>query len=462
MTVRTVRPGPSRRSLRLRTRIGLLLVGLALAGFGAIAAAGGWILLQAEDALVDAAVADAARGTLAGRGPPAVDWLRVFPDAAALRAATGLDRLPATAGWHEAFAASGSSPAVLADTWAARRRIWADGLEQEYRLWVPGAAPGFAGYLWADVSHLEFTETRADAIRWTVLGAAAAVAVLALLVSAVIVRWTLRPMGLLAARLQHAPADQPAEFARGLADDEVGALARALDEGRARALAAIEREHRFLADCSHELRTPLATLRSALALLPEVAAEPAASTRVTARMARAVARMERLVQFFLVLAREGREPAAAGWVELEPLVREVVDEHIALASAPPPHCACEVPAGARVWAARDVLLTLVHNLVGNALKHSPHGRLRVGWSTPATLQVDDDGPGFADLSPPRAGGTAPAPGFGLGLDLLRRLSRLHGWELERGVSAWGGASVRVVFPPPTAAHRSGPEQRVSG
>ncbi len=454
-------PSGPRRSLRLRVRIALLLVGLAVSGFCGIAVVGAWIVLQTEDAVVDAVIAEAARETLAQGAVPAAGWLRVFPDAAALHAATGLDRMPLAAGWHEVFAGEAGARAVLASDWSARRQIWTDGLEREYRLWVPDADSAFTGYLWADVSRLEFTETRAAALHWAVLAAAGGVALLAFIVSAIVVRWTVRPLGLLAERVRCAPPDRPADFAHGLADDEVGALARALDEGRTRALATLQREQRFLAECSHELRTPLATLRSALTLLPEVSADTAASERVIGRAARSVARMERLVQFFLVLAREGRQPAAC-WVELEPLAREVVEEHTALAAPPRPHCFVEMPACARVWAGREVVLTLVHNLVDNALKHSPHGRIRLSWFEPATLQIDDDGPGFADLSPQRAAPTQPAPGFGLGLELLRRLCRLHGWEIGCGVSVWGGARVRVTFQPRAPGAPATPEVSVNG
>jgi hypothetical protein len=33
----------------------------------------------------------------------------------------------------------------------------------------------------------------------------------------------------------------------------------------------------------------------------------------------------------------------------------------------------------------------------------------------------------------------------VGLELIQRLCRLHRWEVQRGVSEWGGAQVRVIF-----------------
>ena len=48
----------------------------------------------------------------------------------------------------------------------------------------------------------------------------------------------------------------------------------------------------------------MATLRSAVALWPDVEAEPEARAKVMGRIARAVTRTEQLIRFFLVLARE--------------------------------------------------------------------------------------------------------------------------------------------------------------
>ncbi len=450
------------RPLPPRARIAVLLVVLALAGFGSIATVGGWIVLEAEDAMVDAVIAEAARDALAGRGPPRVDWIRVFPEPRALQAATGLDRLPPAGGWHEAFAGASGGEAVLADSWPSRWRVWREDLESEYRVRLAAPGDAFTGALWVEVGRLEFTETRLTPIRWALTALAGAVVVLALAASALILRWTVRPVLRLEERVRGAAADPSVDLTEGLADDEVGALARALQDSRTRMNAAMEREQRFLAECSHELRTPLATLRSALTLLPEVASDAEARARVTGRMARAAARMERLVQFFLVLAREGRQPAAPGWVALAPLAHEVVAEHDGLAAPPRPRWIVEIPDDARVHASRDVVLTLVHNLVGNAHKHSPGGRIALRWRPPALLEVDDDGPGFPDLAASSVAPPPPVPGYGLGLELLRRLCRQHGWTIDRGVSDWGGARVGVRFAVATASVTSSAEFRRQG
>jgi signal transduction histidine kinase len=196
------------------------------------------------------------------------------------------------------------------------------------------------------------------------------------------------------------------------------------------------------------LRTPLATLRSALGLWSDVADDLAARQRVIGRMERAVSRTGALVRFFLVLAREDRHRAEAGWVELEPVVRELVEEFTQLAPPPGPRWTAAVPSSARVWASRDVVVCVVRNLIDNAVKHAPRGQIALQWTAPATLSVADDGPGFG-ASP--LSSTAPAPeSYGLGWTLLERLCRIQNWTLTRGVSHLRGARVDVGFDLPPA------------
>jgi len=438
----------ARIPLRLRTRVVVLVTSLAVVGFFAICSAGWLVVLRAEDEMLDAfllPIVSDLEGS--AESPP---WVRRFSDAATLQAATGIATLPTTAEWYEGFSNPARTRAVVVTSFVDRWRVWRDGeLENEFRLRVP-APDASAGFVLIDVTRFEFTETRTAAIRNFVLAMAAAVLLVACLIGLLIARWTLRPVVALAGRVQatrgvHSPPD----LAAGFADDEIGFLARTLDATRQREAAALAREHRFLAECSHELRTPLATLRSALGLWPEVANDPVARDRVIGRMDRAVNRTEALVRFFLVLAREDRRPAEAGWVELEPVVREIVEEFSLLTPPSGPHWTITVPATARIRGSRDVVVCVVRNLIDNALKYAPRGQIIVDWSAPLTLTVADDGPGFGGMPASAADPTLPSPSnpesYGLGWNLLERLCGIQGWTLTRGVSKLGGARVDVVL-----------------
>jgi signal transduction histidine kinase len=434
--------------MRLRARIAVVIVVFAVSGFVGMTAAGWLLVLRAEDEILESMTIEAV-GDLGRSGSGAASgWVERFDDEDALRAALGLAQVPVSPGWHEVFASDDRTVAVVVGGLRDRWRVWMSGeLEREFRLEVRSGTPR---WILVDLSRFEFTEARADAILLQVLVIAAGVGLFALVLSALIARWTLRPVLALASRVR---AGAAGEFGAGLPDDEIGFLARSIDEARAREQAALERERRFVAECSHELRTPLATLKSALTLLPEVEDEADARRRVLERMERAMARTERLVQFFLVLAREGREPADVGWVSLRQVVQEVTEEQHLLHNGDACAVRIEIADTVRVRASRDVVTVLLHNLVGNAFQHASGGRVRVVWLEDGRLRVDDDGPGFPELRTPsgamvgRAEGV-PTAGFGIGLTLSERLCRTQGWVLTRGVSEAGGARVEVRFGAP--------------
>jgi signal transduction histidine kinase len=441
------RPG-AQRPLRLRARIVTLVTSLALLGFITISGAGWLIVLEAEDRILDAfvsATVPADRSGAPGQAPP--PWLREFASAEELQTATGLESVPAAPGWHEIFASERDLRAIAMATWSDRWRAWlTPGLEREFRLYVPPTTAAQT-YRLIDLAPFEFTEPRVSGILRAVVLLAAAVAVVALLVGLMITRWTLRPVIALTDRVRDAaPVPAASHFAAGMADDEIGFLARALDDARAREAGAWVREQRFIADCSHELRTPVATLKSAVALWPDIEAEPEARAQVMGRIARAVNRTEQLVRFFLVLAREEREPAETGWVALDAVVADLVAELEDQTLGSSPTWRRQLPPEARVQASRDVVVCILRNLMDNALKHARPGQILIAWKGNGVLCIEDDGPGFPELrpadAPPLASSTA---GYGMGWNLVERLCRVQGWSVSRSTSALGGARVDVTF-----------------
>src|SRR4051794_9090918 len=86
------------------------------------------------------------------------------------------------------------------------------------------------------------------------------------------------------------------------ADDEIAALAETMNTMLDRIEAASAAQRRFVADASHELRSPLATIHANVDLLG-AAALPDSSARPVQRIHTESARMSRLVDDLLLLAR---------------------------------------------------------------------------------------------------------------------------------------------------------------
>lgn len=458
---------PDQAPPRLAFRIRCLLVGLAVA-ITAASTLGGWVLLlKVEDVVQNAYLGELLRQVALGdpkKGSPPPGVVRVT-DPAWLAEHHDLREVPREAGLHEVFSDDDGRRALAPVGLRDRLRLWLiDPLEREYRLWHEPAGEGReAVWVWAELTNREFSETNLVGVQAWLVVLSAGIILGALLASAVITRWALRPMLTLAERVKAREVEREAgrfaeaALATGLGNDEIGYLARVLDAYHERLRETLARERRFIADCSHELRTPVTTLKGAAMLLRELPPEAEARERLLARIERSGSRMERLIQTFLMLAREKRLPEPSGEVVLAEVVREVVDE---LQALHPKHALVvevrmEAAAEVAVCCHRESVAVLVHNLVGNAFAHLRGGRLEIvvgrDAEGAAVLRFEDDGPGlpeFAGGAGRVAGeraGEAGGPGYGLGLSLVDRLCALHGWGIVKRPRVGGGTWIEVVL-----------------
>jgi signal transduction histidine kinase len=224
-----------------------------------------------------------------------------------------------------------------------------------------------------------------------------------------------------------------------VANDEIGRLARTMNEMLERLRASAARQRRFVSDASHELRSPLAGMRAELevALAHPVEADwPTMAEDVLQDLGR----VQRLVDQMLVLARIDENAPLAGDcpVDLDELVlseckrareRDGLVVDIRAVSA------------ARVRGEPDRLRQVVRNLVDNAARHAV-SRVTIGLRAEAgsaVLAVADDGPGipreereriferFTRLDEARA---LDQGGYGLGLAITREIVVAHGGTVD--------------------------------
>ncbi len=233
-----------------------------------------------------------------------------------------------------------------------------------------------------------------------------------------------------------------------LAQIETAFAQRALSEDRLRS---------FLADASHELRTPLTSIRGYAELLRKDALQNDADRdRALARIEKEAARMGSLVGDLSVLAREGEGPRPARHrVDLAAVAAEAVADAKSLDATRPIdlHASGEVP----VWGDEARLEQMVHNLVGNAMAHTPKGtpvavRVAVQGGR-AVLDVADRGPG---MSPEQArhvfdrfyrgDGDRLDGGSGLGLYIVATLARTFGGSATVDTEIGQGCTFRVDLP----------------
>jgi two-component system OmpR family sensor kinase len=257
------------------------------------------------------------------------------------------------------------------------------------------------------------------------------------------------------------PANERTEVGRlGLA---LNAMLAQIERAFGERHASESRLRRFLADASHELRTPLSSIRGYAELFRIGATrDPGETEKAMSRIEDESARMGRLVEDMLTLARLDQLPESALVpVDLTALARDAVDD--ARAAAPDRHISVTAPdAEVIVLGDQSQLRQVIGNLVRNALVHTPPGtpvELRVAPDHgEGVIEVRDHGPGlptsdvealferFWRADPGRGRGPA---GAGLGLSIVAALVEAHGGSVQASNAPGGGASFVVRLPAPS-------------
>jgi two-component system, OmpR family, sensor histidine kinase ChvG len=250
----------------------------------------------------------------------------------------------------------------------------------------------------------------------------------------------------------------PVSFPGAGRKDELGELARALEELTRRTNDHIALLHAFSADVSHELKNPIASIRTAAEMMAGAASETERH-RFLRLMMRDVSRLERLVSSLRDIAIVERqiETDAIELVDVGVVLREVAD-------AAQRHAGSRVSidlhdAGTgRVRASRERLAQVFENLVANAVSFAPDGtavEVRASSSAgPAIVTVEDRGPGIPESHLDRVFARfftyRPAEGrgdhVGLGLAIARQIVESYGGSIVASNRDGGGAHFAVRLP----------------
>ncbi|HEX5759706.1 MAG TPA: ATP-binding protein [Thermoanaerobaculia bacterium] len=243
--------------------------------------------------------------------------------------------------------------------------------------------------------------------------------------------------------------------------DEIGDLARALEQLTRQIEGHLGSVEAFAADLSHELKNPLAAVRGAAELLAEVET-PEERARFVAVVQREVARMERLLsgvrEIGWIDARLDSEPAGA--VPLHELLpglveswRERAPRGVAIELALP-------PGPVDVHGAPERVTQVFENLLDNAVELSPPGgRVAVSLAVAGgagVATVADEGPGVPPEHLPRVFDRfftwrpAEAAGrnghSGLGLAIVKAIVEGYGGTVAIRNRPERGAAVEVRLP----------------
>jgi len=279
-----------------------------------------------------------------------------------------------------------------------------------------------------------------------------------LLVIGDLVRKLFRPIEQLAAEIDLRDEQELHPIDERHLPTEVRPFVRAINRLLLRVTQSMTTQRRFVADAAHELRSPLTALSLQAERLASVEMPSLARERLQL-LRRGIERGRKLIDQLLGLA--SAQSAINGRVEpvsVHGVYRRVLEDLLPLAEDKAIDIGLEGGPDRQVLISQEDLLTLVKNLVDNAIRYTPQGG-RVDLSVAQVqdeilLQVSDSGPGIAVaerervFDPFHRGLGSDEVGSGLGLAIVKAIADRHAgrvWLDYSDQRAKRGLCVTVAF-----------------
>nr|WP_230584636.1 HAMP domain-containing sensor histidine kinase [Bordetella hinzii] len=222
-------------------------------------------------------------------------------------------------------------------------------------------------------------------------------------------------------------------------DDEAGRLVEAFNRVQNQVDHSIARQREFAANLSHEIRTPLASIRSDSEMMQMDGSLSADTQRRLARIVDGVDSISASLESARAMARE--EPRAAESVKLADCMQAAWQGFAGSAELAGLGFANDIDPDAVRQLDRYALLTVLRNLVRNAIEHAAPAQLRASLDEGGDLVLADDGRGIAPEELPfvfqryyssRLRDTGGKPNDsdlprGLGLAIAKQVCDMQGW-----------------------------------
>lgn len=284
-----------------------------------------------------------------------------------------------------------------------------------------------------------------------------------LLVTAIVIARSLRPMVRLAGDLDGRRADDMTPLPTVQMPSELHPFIVSINRLLQRMRLLMDQQRRFVADAAHELRTPITALSLQAENLESIDLPADARGRVTA-LRQGIGRTRHLLEQLLALARQdaGRTDATTmPLAKLDDVAKEVVADLLTEAANRGVDLGFVDIEPVVVRSEAVMLAAMVRNLLDNALRFTPQGgRIDAGVyrdGDAAILQIEDTGPGVSPdeidriFEPFFRGQRPEGEGVGLGLSIVKRIADRLGGSIEVvNATESGRTGLRVVVRLPVA------------
>lgn len=238
----------------------------------------------------------------------------------------------------------------------------------------------------------------------------------------------------------------------GEEDDDVEAIGRGIDQLVAslqEQVAQLEAEklktRYFLEDVAHELKTPITGLSGSIeALLGD--GDPERQRRLLNNVERETARLSELVSRLVDLQNLDYYELRLQKFEVRSLLETALDSFLHEAERKAINLNIEGPEQGFAYGDPDKLLTVIHNLLDNAIRCSPTQSSVIlsfeDQGKELQIQIQDEGPGFEHsllARRNRCGQASNLGSSGLGLAIAQQIVALHGGVLQVVPGPSGGS-----------------------
>lgn len=262
----------------------------------------------------------------------------------------------------------------------------------------------------------------------------------------------LQPITNLAGRVSDINPEQPEpKLVSYYSDDVVGQLARAFDALIQRTRYFLLQEKLFTGDVSHELRTPLTIISGAVDVLAKQPGLTVKEQNSIARIQTATAQMAELVSAFIQLSKQDdggkldKHPIAVNVIAAAELL--AVKENLEKRNV---KTYFVENAFLQVITVKELLATVIRNLIQNASRHTQRGKVEVTVNADS-IEICDTGSGISDVIVNRVfhqkarASSTDSQGHGLGLAIVKRICDFNGWDIMVESTARGTHFV-ITFP----------------
>lgn len=230
---------------------------------------------------------------------------------------------------------------------------------------------------------------------------AGVLAVISLLTMLLVAWWVSRPIRVLDKAINQLGEGQFSRAIEVKGPEDLQALGRQLEWLRIRLLELAQEKNRFLRHMSHELKTPLANIREGTELLLDgsVGELDEAQEEVTDILRSNGIRLQRLIENLLNFSawQNRNEVLMASDFPLKNVIESVLKVHALSINKQEIRLLSSID-DVQVNADREMLRTVLDNLISNALKFSPQGGAilirALRQENQFTIEVADQGPGI--------------------------------------------------------------------